>query len=127
MEIKKIVFLVFLFIPTFTQARVVNEIKIMETGAWDSDNRAEYEKEGCKTFNPTKEQLIQYFSQAQESSASGNWINEYYSPCIASGKVTFKDGDSGAWRIHSSGLGWVDFINKKRRYFYFTDNDWEKE
>lgn len=127
MEMKKIVFLIFLCTSTFAEARIVNEIEILKAGAWDSDNRAEYEKEGCKTFIPSKEQLIQYFSHAQESSSSGDWINDYYSPCVASGNVTFKDGDSGAWTIHSSGLGWVDIINKKRRYFYFIDNDWEKE
>ncbi|MGV3346972.1 hypothetical protein ACGVWS_14955 [Enterobacteriaceae bacterium LUAb1] len=127
MGIKKTIFLTLLFVPVLIQAREVSQIKISETGAYDSEERMEYEKEGCKTFNPTKEQLIHYFSRAKESDSNSEWMHEYYSPCVASGTITFKDGSSGKWRIHSSGLGWVDFIKGKVTYFYYLDNEWEKE
>lgn len=127
MGVRKTIFLALLLVPVFSQTREVSQINIVKTGAYDSENRYEYEKEGCKTFNPTKEQLIHYFTKAEESDSSGEWINEYYSPCVASGTITFKDGFSGKWRIHSSGLGWVDFTQGKRKYFYYIDNAWEDE
>jgi len=127
MGMKKAIFLTLLLSPVFTQAREVSQINIVKTGAYDSEDRYEYEKEGCKTFNPTKEQLIHYFTKAEEADSSGEWINEYYSPCVASGTITFKDGFSGEGRIHSSGLGWVDFTEGKRKYFYYIDNAWEDE
>ncbi|BCQ35017.1 hypothetical protein [Pantoea agglomerans] len=127
MGIIKVIFLFLLLVPVFTQAREVSQINIVKTGAYDSEGRYEYEKEGCKTFNPTKEQLIHYFTKAEESDASGEWMNEYYSPCVASGTITFKDSSSGEWIIHSSGLGWVDFTEGKRKYFYYIDNAWEDE
>ncbi|WP_455810633.1 hypothetical protein [Pseudomonas graminis] len=80
MGMKKAIFLTLLLSPVFTQAREVSQINIVKTGAYDSEDRYEYEKEGCKTFNPTKEQLIHYFTKAEESDSSGEWINEYYSP-----------------------------------------------
>lgn len=126
MVINKTMFWILLFVPLFIQARVANQIKIMKTGAYDSGDRAEYEKEGCKTFNPTKEQLVHYFSKAKESDSNSQWIHEYYSPCVASGTITFNDGSSGEWRIHSSGLGWVNFVNGEGKYFYYIDNEWEK-
>ncbi|WP_431022757.1 hypothetical protein [Erwinia rhapontici] len=127
MGIIKVIFLFLLLVPVFTQAREVSQINIVKTGAYDSEGRYEYEKEGCKTFNPTKEQLIHYFTKAEESDASGEWMNEYYSPCVASGTITFKDSSSGEWIIHSSGLRWVDFTEGKRKYFYYIDNSWEEE
>lgn len=96
MVINKTMFWILLFVPLFIQARVANQIKIMKTGAYDSGDRAEYEKEGCKTFNPTKEQLVHYFSKAKESDSNSQWIHEYYSPCVASGTITFNDGSSGS-------------------------------
>ncbi|MBT0394096.1 hypothetical protein ISO77_00875 [Morganella morganii subsp. morganii] len=126
MGIKKTVLWLLVFMPVLTQARVVSDIKISVTGNYDSEDRAEYEKEGCKTFNPTKKQLIYYFTKAEESDSNNLWMHEYYSPCIASGTIIFKGGDSGKWILHSSGLGWVDFTDGKLRYFYYTDNEWDK-
>ncbi|MFK8259564.1 hypothetical protein ACFL9S_17475 [Erwinia sp. AnSW2-5] len=125
MGIKKLFFLALLLVPLFVQAREVSQINIVKTGAYDSEDRYEYEKEGCKTFNPTKEQLIHYFTKAEESDSNSEWMKEYYSPCVASGTITFRDSSSGEWRIHSSGLGWVDFTQGHRKYFYYIDNEWE--
>jgi len=127
MGIKKAILLCLLFLPAFIQAREVSQIKILVQGAYDSEDRAEYEKDGCKTFKPTKEQLIHYFTKAKESNSNSPWMHEYYSPCVASGTINFNDGSSGKWTIHSSGLGWVDFINGEVKYFYYIDNEWEKE
>lgn len=125
MGIRKVIFFVLLLAPVFIQAREVSQLKIVKTGAYDSEGRAEYEKEGCKTFNPTKEQLVHYFTKAEESDSNSVWINEYYSPCVASGTITFRDSSSGEWTIHSSGLGWVDFKQGKRKYFHYINNQWE--
>lgn len=125
MGIRKVIFFVLLLTPVFIQAREVKQLKIVKAGAYDSEGRAEYEKEGCKTFTPSKRQLVNYFTQAEESDSNSAWINEYYSPCVASGTITFRDGSSGEWVIHSSGLGWVDFTQGKRKYFYYINNQWE--
>ncbi|MGR2856839.1 hypothetical protein FY046_12435 [Erwinia sp. 1181_3] len=85
----------------------------------------------CRLFNPTKEQLINYFAKAEEADYIGEWLHEHYSPCVASGTVTFKDGSYGTWGLHSSGLGGVTFQDKnnfgKRKSFLYLDNAWEDE
>ncbi|MBP2155872.1 hypothetical protein WH279_16095 [Erwinia sp. MYb375] len=112
------------------QGRQVEHIEVIEGGHYDglAEDKDGYAK-WCELFNPTTEQLINYFSKAEETDYSGEWLHEYYSPCIASGTVTFKDGAYGTWGLHSSGLGGVTFKDKenygKEKSFLYLDNAWE--
>lgn len=131
MGIKETVALLLLSLTLSAQAREVEHIEIVETGHYDGigEDKDGYAK-WCKLFNPTKEQLINYFSQAEETDFNAEWLHEYYTPCIASGTVTFKDGSYGDWGLHSSGLGGVDFKDKKnsgkKKSFLYLVSGWEK-
>jgi len=128
MVIKNLTIIFFLLSFLFTQAqsRAVESIEIKELDSHDETRRAEYqyEKIACEKFKPTKEQIINYFKISEEASGSGDWLHEYYSPCISRGKVTFKDGSSGNWNIQSSGLGFVIFNNGKTANFFYKNNKW---
>lgn len=107
-----------------TQARVVDYINVERVGAQESGRKDENEREACKVYRPTEEQLVRYFNLATESQESGNLLHEYYSPCIATGKIKFKDGASGVWTVQSSGLGLAIFDNGESAVFFHKDNKW---
>lgn len=125
---RNLILVLFLFPILITQAqsRAVEKIEIRELGSHDESRRAEYQYEriACKKFKPTKEQIIHYFKMSEEASGSGNWLHEYYSPCISKGEVFFKDGSSGKWNIQSSGLGFVIFTNGNTVNFFYKNNKW---
>lgn len=133
MGIKKCSLYILLFLPLYTQAgREVDHIETLKGGHYSSSVKdTEGYSKWCKLFNPTKEQLIDYFAKAREDEFGVGWVHEYYSPCIASGTVTFKDGSYGVWGLHDSGLGSVYFEDKenagKKRLFLHLDNTWEEE
>lgn len=86
----------------------------------------------CKGWNPTKEQLIDFFAKAQVSAQGYGWLPDYYSPCIATGTVVFKDGSSGEWGIYDTGYGSVDFKDEannivKQKYFLNLNSRWLKD
>lgn len=107
------------------QARVVSELVVKEIGLHTEGRKDKTEEVACKVFRPTKEQLIRYFNLAKESKESGNILHEYYSPCLATGLITFEDGDSGSWILQSSGFGYVTFSNNETTYFFHNQgNQW---
>ena len=133
MGIKKNLFYPLLFLTLYTHAgREVDHIEILEGGHYASsvEDTEGYSK-WCKLFNPTKKELIDYFAKAREDEFGVGWVHEYYSPCIASGTVTFKDGSYGVWGLDDSGLGSVYFEDKvnagKKRLFLYLNNKWEDE
>lgn len=107
------------------QTRVVSELVVKEIGLHTEGRKDKTEEVACKVFRPTKEQLIRYFNLAKESKESGNILHEYYSPCLATGLITFEDGDSGSWILQSSGFGYVTFSNNETTYFFHNQgNQW---
>ncbi|WP_421504733.1 hypothetical protein [Erwinia rhapontici] len=114
----------FLVVSIQSQARVVSNIDVERVGAQESGRKDENERAACKVYRPTQEQLITYFNLATESQESGNLLHEYYSPCIATGKVKFKDGASGVWTVQSSGLGLAILDNGESLVFFHKDNQW---
>lgn len=131
MGMKKILLCILLFLPLHTKAgREVDHIEILAGGHYTTsvEDTEGYSK-WCRLFNPTKEQLVTYFAVAREDEFGVGWIHEYYSPCITSGTVTFKDGSYGIWGLHDSGLGSVYFEDKvnagKKRLFLHLDNAWD--
>lgn len=123
---RKNIFIIALFLVVSipTQARVVGDINVARVGAQESGRKDENEREACKVYRPTKQQLVRYFNLALESQESGNLLHEYYSPCIATGKIKFEGGASGVWTVQSSGLGIVIFENGKSAVFFHKDNQW---
>ena len=107
-----------------SQGRTVSSLSIHQVGL-DDDGGNENEKRACKTFRPNKQQMILFFNHAKESKDDGTLLHEYDSPCLAKGKVKFKDGASGRWTVQSSGLGWVFFDNGKSATFFLKGNKWD--
>ncbi|MGV3347008.1 hypothetical protein ACGVWS_15195 [Enterobacteriaceae bacterium LUAb1] len=135
MGIKKCLPYILLLLPLSVQAgREVENIVIEKSGHYDElvkEDPYNY-REWCKGWNPTKEQLIDYFTKAKEADSNAGLIHDYYSPCIAIGTVTFKDGSYGEWGIHDTGYGVVDFKDKanntiKQRYFLNLKSKWLEE
>lgn len=100
---KLIYFLPFFVFSNLACSKEVSNIKINKVGI-AYEGHSETEKEGCKLFRPTKEQIINYFNKAKVLKYGGSIEHQYYSPCIATGMVTFKDGSTGQWIIQSSGF-----------------------
>ena len=119
-----VVLFIFFFISTQAQGREVSQLDVEGIGLHYDGRTDKNEEEACKAFRPTKKQMIRFFNQAKESKKSGNLLHEYYSPCVSTGEVKFKDGSSGHWTVQSSGLGLVIFDNGEAATFFLKDNQW---
>lgn len=133
MGLKKIFICSILFsLPLFSQAGMkVIRLEILESGhpVEDTKDDPNNYKVVCKGWNPTEKQLIDFFAKAQISDQGYGWLHEYYSPCIATGTVTFEDGSYGEWGIYDTGYGSVDFKDKtdkiiKQKYFLNLKSKW---
>ncbi|MGV3345040.1 hypothetical protein ACGVWS_04590 [Enterobacteriaceae bacterium LUAb1] len=120
---KTILILFFSIFSGLAWSDKVTDIEIEKVGI-AYQGRSKVEQEGCKLFRPTKEQIANYFNQASRMEEGGSTGHQYYSPCIATGKVTFKDGKSGEFTLQSSGFGSGTFGNKEVIYFFHKDNQW---
>ncbi|OBU07918.1 hypothetical protein AYY16_00495 [Morganella psychrotolerans] len=102
----------------------VKNIEIKNTGITVTKAPGEGEISACKKFKPNKNQLIEFF-KSSEVSKENKWLHEYYSSCVSTGNVEFKNGVSGEWVLQSSGLGMVILDNDDSIYFFQKDNSWE--
>lgn len=119
-----ILFFTFSLLPYQLQAKEVSKLVIYETGTVYQNHNDKYEAAACKKFLPAKEQIITYFAHAEESKEN-SWMHEYYSACISTGYVEFKDGTSGKWTIQSSGYGYIIFNDGSSADFLYRNNKWE--
>lgn len=119
-----ILFLLTCFFSNPLQAKELNSVDIYKTGTVYQNHHDKYVIDSCKKFLPTKEQIITYFTFAEESKEN-SWMHEYYSACISTGYVEFKDGTSGKWTIQSSGYGYVIFDDGSSVDFLYRNNKWE--
>ncbi|MBP2153458.1 hypothetical protein [Erwinia rhapontici] len=119
-----IVLFSFFIISSQAQGREVSQLDVEGIGLHYDGRKDKSEEEVCKAFRPTKKQMIRFFNHAKESKKSGNLLHEYYSPCVSTGELKFKDGSSGHWTVQSSGLGLVIFDNGEAATFFLKDNQW---
>ncbi|WP_455815182.1 hypothetical protein [Pseudomonas graminis] len=122
-NLKLMAFFVIYFLSGFSYAKEVKNIEFLKYGI-AYEGRSKVEQEGCALFRPTKEQLVEFFEKARELEYGGSIAHQYYSPCIATGTVSFKDGTSGRWSIQSSGYGYATLNNNKPMDFFYKDNKW---
>lgn len=121
---KKIIISILLSIfPCMAISSKVSHVEIESTGI-AYEGRSKVEQEGCALFRPTKEQLTDYFNQADKMDEGGSVGHQYFSPCITVGKVTFEDGNSVSFTLQSSGFTSGNFGNKEAIYFFHKDNKW---
>lgn len=123
---KKIIAMVssLFFISMQVQGRAVSDIDIKDVGQQSQGREDKSEEEACKVFIPTKKQMIRFFNLAKESKKSGSLLHEYYSPCVSSGSVKFKDGSSADWTVQSSGLAFAILNSGESVVFFLKDNQW---
>src|ERR1700756_4629444 len=78
--------------------RGVTSVVIEEVGKAMPDNDPMV-AEWCKKFKPTVKQVKRFFSNAFP--IEGRIVHhDYYSPCYATGTVSFPDSSSGKWVIY---------------------------
>jgi hypothetical protein len=118
----KFIILFFFSLPTQTsQARTVDLVVIHEEG---KSMEAEPELvEMCRAFKPTIAQLTHYFNYAYPIEA--DWATqERYTPCYASGIVTFNDNTYGEWTLYSGGTASFTFRRGDHITFFYRYNAW---
>lgn len=120
---KDILLFVLFFVPAIMNAMSVKNIEIKNSGITVTKNPPAGEVNACKKFTPNKEQLINYFRSA-ETSSDMSWDHDYYSSCISYGNLEFENGQTGEWRISSSGAGDIRFPDGKYIYLFREKNEW---
>jgi len=115
---------IFLLIPVlvYGQDRTIKEVRIDAAGLSHtlSDKNS---IEGCKEFKPSTVQIEHYFKHAFP--VEGYMMNiERYSPCYATGSVTFSDNTSATWSLMSSGVSSFEFDSGEHLYLYYKYNRW---
>ncbi|HHN8372234.1 TPA: hypothetical protein ACRRXW_001104 [Morganella morganii] len=118
-----IITVIFFALPVMTQARSVKNIEIENSGITVTKNPPGGEVNACKKFTPNKEQLINYFRSA-ETSSDMSWDHDYYSSCISYGSLELENGQTGEWRISSSGAGDIRFPDGNYIYLFREKNEW---
>ncbi|MET4888634.1 hypothetical protein JC794_15475 [Morganella morganii] len=118
-----ILLLTIALIPETMNAMSVKNIEIENSGITVTKNPPAGEVNACKKFTPNKEQLINYFRSA-ETSSDMSWDHDYYSSCISYGNLELENGQTGEWRISSSGAGDIRFPDGKYIYLFREKNEW---
>lgn len=103
---------------------MVSHIVINGTGLYEDGRNDKNEERQCTSFKPTLKEITKFFNIAKESKEAGELLSEYYSPCLAIGLVTFKDGSSADWTIQSGGLAIVNFNDGTSSVFFHSNNKW---
>lgn len=112
-----------LAMTTHVEARTVKSLKIVSTGLTDETLKDEAAARACKTFRPTKNQVIGFFNKAYPVE-SYMLSQERYSPCQAVGALKFSDGSTGKWVLYSSGVAVFTFERGDVVYFFSKPNKW---
>lgn len=104
------------------EARVIKKVTIEETGLNANPNDEMFSRD-CKHFRPTVAQVRNFFSKAY--SVPRRWAtNERYSPCYATGSITFDDFGPAKWSLSSSGVGSLSWTEGDDVYLFYRQNKW---
>jgi hypothetical protein len=105
-----------------SQARTVQKIVIEKVGL-NRDTGDSNLTEGCKSFKPTLAQVKRYFSKAYP--VEGYVVStERYSPCYATGEITFNDNSSGRFRLDSGGTATLYWSRGDIVHLLYKRNGW---
>ena len=110
-------------LPMLVQARTISSITIKFTGR-DLSLKPDHDlSPECIKFNPTVEQIKQFFTKAHPV---GGYMHgeERYTPCYASGQIEFSDNKSAEWGLYSSGIGIVTFSKNNQVLLFYQDYEW---
>src|SRR4051794_25435482 len=99
------------------EARTVKFLKIESVGLTDETLKDEAAARACRSFKPTKNQVISFFNKAYPVE-SYVLSQERYSPCQAVGALQFSDDSRGKWVLYSSGVAVFTFERGDVVYFF---------
>ena len=111
-------------LPMASQARTIKSITIDYPGMILDDVSDAYLTRECKKFSPTEAQIKHYFAKAHP--VSGFILNEdHYSPCFASGDITFGNNKSGRLRMYSGGVAVIHYSSEEQEILYYHNYEWQ--
>lgn len=99
-----------------TNLSAIIEITIKENGA--TSPASSESSETCKTFVLTKEEVRAYLRQAGEVTHHDYLHMLDWSPCYASGSVSFSNGMTGNWGINQFKAGSLQTSDGRHIYLY---------
>ncbi len=112
-----------LAVATPVEARTVKTLRIESTGLTDETMKDEVAARACKSFKPTKRQVVDFFNKAYPVE-SYVLSQQRYSPCQAVGVLTFSDGSRGDWVLYSSGVAVFTFDRGDVVHLFNKPNRW---
>lgn len=94
----------------------IRSIVVERTGqeAW----REKAQRPDCRQFAPTPAQMRIYFSRARKTDVQSVHFALAESPCFASGRVTFRGGQVGRWRVDQFRIAHL-FIGQRREMLLY--------
>lgn len=94
----------------------VSKVIVLTNGATSpAVNRKEH---SCSDFQLSTQEVKAYISQTAEVSEHDYHHMLDWSPCYASGKVTFRNGLTGTWAIQQYRAGSLKLSNGRHLYLY---------
>ncbi len=108
--------------PIAAFALAVKIVKIENTGM--NIEKGDRNPPGvCKSFKPTTLQVKRFFNRAHPVPDQFVY-KDRYTPCYAEGTIEFGDGNSGKWRIYSSGAATLEFDLGGAVSLFYKDRKW---
>ena len=103
------------------KVKTLTEIETGQTLEWSSEDATI--KEDCSKFQPTREQILSFFNEAQP--VEGFVVTkDRYTPCFTSGQLVWRDGTSASWNLYSSGTASLLLNNGETIHLYQRDYHW---
>lgn len=79
----------------------------------------------CKSFRVDEKSIRQYLSAAKRTDAHAAHYTLDWSPCYASGEITFADGQKGVWTVNQYRTGSLVIGNAERLTIYCPTCEFE--
>lgn len=99
-----------------THFPVISIITIRNNGATSS--ASEGPAEHCASFKLSYQEISEYMGKAAEVAEQDYFHMLDWSPCYASGEVTFKNGITGTWAIQQYRAGLLKLNDGRTFYLY---------
>jgi hypothetical protein len=104
--------------PTLRKAHLppITTVTIRNSGATSAASGEPEEQ--CADFRLGYQEIRDYIANAAEVAEHDYFHMLDWSPCYASGEVTFKNGVTGIWTIQQYRAGWLKLSNGRTLYMY---------
>jgi len=99
-----------------THLPAISTITIRNSGT--TSHASDEPAEQCTNFKLSHQEIHAYISNASEVAEHDYFHMLDWSPCHASGEITFRNGLSGAWDIQQHRAGSLQLSNGRTLYLY---------